>query len=259
MPTQRTINSRARGNSTEFSPCIFALAVLVSLTALAAETPGKILDLTAWKLTLPIDTPHPGRPDEILAPALTAFVAPGLFDANADSTAVLFRAPCGGFTTNGSGYPRCELREMLPGGKDEIAWSTTDDTIHSLSATLAITHLPAVKPHVVCAQIHDAKDDLLMVRLEGKKLLVERNRDQDVVLDENYKLGTMFHLRIEAGGGQVRVVYNDTQKLDWTVARRGCYFKAGCYTQSNVKKGDLPNDYCEVQIRHLQIQQRSSP
>jgi hypothetical protein len=233
---------------------LFALLLSVSVTSFAAEPPGKILDLSVWKLTLPLDTPHPGRPDEIVAPQLTTFIAPGIFQANDDATGVLFRAPCTGFTTSGSGYPRCELREMRPGGKDESDWDTTDEAIHSLVAALAVTHLPAVKPHVVCAQIHDAKDDIMMIRLEGKKLFVERTGDKDVELDKNYQLGTLFNLKIEAGGGHVRVFYNDAQKLDWAVARRGCYFKAGCYAQSNVKKGDLPEDYGEVLIRQLQIQ-----
>ncbi len=148
---------------------------------------------------------------------------------------------------------------MRPGGKDEIAWNTTDDTVHSLLATLAITHVPAVKPHVVCAQIHDANDDLLMVRLEGKKLIVERNGDKDVELDKNYQLGTAFNLKIEASGGHVRVSYNNTQNLDWPIARCGCYFKAGCYTQSNVKQGDSPDDYGEVLIRRLAIQPATAP
>jgi len=233
--------------------CSYILPLLVALPSLAADSPGKILDLSAWKLTLPVDTPSPGRPDEIVGAILASYVAPGVFQTTDDAAGVLFRAPCGGFTTSGSGYPRCELREMRAGGKDEIAWSTADDGRHSLIATLAVTHLPAVKPHVVCAQIHDADDDLLMVRLEGKKLLIERNGDKDVVLDRNYQLGTPFDLKIEAGGGRVRVLYNDEAKLDWAVKRRGCYFKAGCYTQSNTKQGDAADDYGEVVIRRLQL------
>jgi hypothetical protein len=175
---------------------LFASVFLAATGSLAADPPGKLLDLSAWKLTLPVDTPLPGKPDEVVAPALATFVAPGFFQTNSDATGVLFRAPCGGFTTSGSGYPRCELREMRPGGKDEIAWNTTDDTIHSLLATLAITHLPAIKPHVVCAQIHDANDDLLMIRLEGKKLFVERKKETDVMLEQNYQLGTTFNLKV---------------------------------------------------------------
>jgi poly(beta-D-mannuronate) lyase len=223
---------------------------------LAAEPPGKIIDLTCWKLTLPIETPQPGRPDEIVAPQLGSFVAAGIFQASEDGTGVVFRAPCGGVTTSGSSYPRCELREMQPGAKKEASWNTTDNTIYSMRASLAVTHLPAMKPHVVCTQIHDANDDLLEIRLEGKKLQVERANESTVILDRNYQLGREFDLKIEAGSGHVRIFYNDEEQLDWTVNRRGCYFKAGCYTQSNTKKGDAAEDYGEVVIRKLELANR---
>jgi len=235
---------------------VFLGSVFVSAVSLAADPPGKIIDLSCWKLTLPIDTPNPGRPDEIVGPQLATFSAAGVFQFSNEGTGVVFRAPCGGTTTRGSSYPRCELREMQPSGKNEASWSTADSTIHSLSASLAITHLPSVKPHVVCAQIHDADDDLLMIRLEGKKLQVERNGESSVIFDRNYQIGAPFDLKIEAGGGYVRVFYNSEQMLDWAVARQGCYFKAGCYTQSNTKKGDAADDYGEVVIRRLELTNR---
>lgn len=232
------------------------IACLVSAVCLAADPPGKIIDLSCWKLTLPIDTPHSGRPDEIVAPQLDSFVAAGIFQASEDGAGVVFRAPCGGVTTSGSSYPRCELREMQPGGKNEASWSTTDNAIHSMRALLAVTHLPAKKPHVVCAQIHDANDDLLEIRLEGKKLQIERNGESSIILDRNYQLGREFDLKIETGNGHVRVFYNNEQQLDWPVSRHGCYFKAGCYTQSNTKKGDAADDFGEVIIRRLELPNR---
>jgi poly(beta-D-mannuronate) lyase len=74
---------------------------------------------------------------------------------------------------------------MKCGGKDEASWGTADGKIHSLQAVLAITQTPAVKKHVVCSQIHSAKDDIMMVRLEGKKLFIQRNKSGDVKLDHN--------------------------------------------------------------------------
>ena len=138
-------------------------------------------------------------------------------------------------------------------GRSEASWGTADGKIHSLLAVLAITQTPAVKKHVVCTQIHSTKDDIMMVRLEGKKLFVERNKSEDVKLDHNYKLGTRFRLKIQAGGGRVKVWYNDSLKMDWEVSRKGCYFRAGCYTQSNAKKGDSPDSYGEVVIYKLKV------
>ncbi len=236
--------------------CFATMACFACATSVAVESPGKIIDLSHWKLTLPIDTPHAGNPDEVVAPNLANFSAAGFFQASDDGAGVVFRAPCGGATTSGSSYPRCELREMQPGGKKEASWSTSDALIHSLRASLTITQLPAVKPHVVCAQIHDADDDLLMIRLEGKKLQIERNKEDTILLNRNYQLGASLDLRIDAGNGHIRVFYNGEQRLDWPVARSGCYFKAGCYTQSNTKKGDAAEACGEVLIKKLELTNR---
>ncbi|MGE0758295.1 MAG: polysaccharide lyase family 7 protein [Pirellulaceae bacterium] len=218
-----------------------------------AELPSELIDLTGWKLTLPEDTDLPGRPDEITSAALRRFRHPQFFFVADSGTGIVCRAPCGGFTTKASRYPRTELREMESDGRRLADWATDDGYTHTMSCTLAVTRTPDRKPHVACAQIHDARDDLLMVRLEGRKLLVERNAQPDVVLDRSYALGRPFDLEIRVEGGQVVVAYQGEPKLNWDVARRGCYFKAGCYTQSNREQGDAPDSYGEVVIRQLRV------
>jgi poly(beta-D-mannuronate) lyase len=222
---------------------------------LAADLlPATVLDLSHWKLTVPVAQGESRRAAEIGRPRLAQFQDRTTFFVDPRAKAVVFRAPCGGATTKGSKYPRSELREMS--GSDEktsASWGTDDEGVHTLTATLAVTHAPAHKPQVVCAQIHDAKDDLLMIRLEGRKLFVERNEAGDAELDANYALGTFFDLKIQAGSGHVQIWYNGAPKLDWRQSRKGCYFKAGCYTQSNVQKGDAPDDYGEVMIRRLSV------
>jgi Alginate lyase len=185
---------------------------------------------------------------------LQTYMNDQLFFVDPDGDRVVFRVPCGGATTKGSGYPRCELREMKKDG-EEAGWSTDDAEIHEMTLKLKIMKTPPVKKHVICAQIHDSEDDLMMVRLEGEKLFVERNSLNEVMLDRNYKLGTLFDLKIQASKGVISVWYNGQQKIDWTVSKDGCYFKAGCYTQSNVKKGDEAESFGEVVIQQLHIQQ----
>jgi len=236
-----------------------ALACAVGAPPCAAEVPAKVLDLSCWKLTLPVDTDHPGRPDEIIHPELNVFADPERFFVHDASDGVVFRAACGGAATKGSKYPRCELREMTSHGETEAAWGTDDGSTHTMTLALAITKTPAVKKHVVCAQIHDARDDVMMVRLEGKTLFIERNKVGDVDLDSDYALETPFDLKIQAGDGRIRVWYDDALKMDWQASRAGCYFKAGCYTQSNPDKGDAPDSCGEVVIRRLQIDHRKQP
>ena len=44
--------------------------------------------------------------------------------------------------------------------------------------------------------------------------------------------------------------------MDWEVDTTGCYFKAGCYTQSNESKGDKPESYGEVVIYKLVVEHK---
>ncbi len=190
--------------------------------------------------------------EEIRQPTLASFQDPRCFFADSKPRGIVFRAVCGGATTKGSSYPRCELRELHAGDKDsEAVWSTDDGQRHTLSVRLALTHLPKKKPHVVCAQIHDKKNDVLMVRLEGSKLFIERSKNKDLTLDANYTLGTPLDLKIEATGGHIRAWYNGQQMMDWQQSRSGCYFKVGCYTQSNIDRGDAADDYGEVVVFKL--------
>ncbi|NNJ25940.1 polysaccharide lyase family 7 protein [Alienimonas chondri] len=227
--------------------------LLVSAGAEEAPAPGERLDLSHWYLTLPVDTARPGKPDEIEQPELATFVDPRFFYVSQTPAGVAFRAPCGGDTTKSSGFPRCELRELNAETGKDACWGTDDGGRHTMVATLAVTALPPVKQHVVCAQIHDKEDDICMIRLEGQKLFVERNDLGDVRLDSDYALGTPFTVKIEAAGGAVRVWYDDELKLTWKTKAKGCYFKAGCYTQSNVSKGDAADSYGEVVISALKV------
>ena len=232
------------------------LLILLIPAVTAAQLPAKRLDLSNWMLTLPIDADHSGRADEVKQPDLASFTDPDWFFVDEESGAVVFRAHCGGATTKGSSYPRCELRERANRGKVGAAWSTDDELAHHMTMRVAVTHTPAVKKHVVCAQIHDANDDVMMIRLEGTKLFVERNSLGDVILDREYQLGTPFELKIQAGGGRIQVWYQQQLKMTWDVSRRGCYFKAGCYTQSNPGKGDSADSFGEVMIYELAVSQR---
>ncbi len=229
---------------------------ILSQHALHAEqVPAKVLDLSSWKLSIPSDKQQQGRADEISVIELQTFSQPDFFFVNKAGDGVVFRAPCGGKTTKNSKYPRSELREMR-GSKKPADWSTDDKQLHVMTVKLAITHAPAKKKHVVCAQIHDKTDDVLMVRLEGNKLFIERNQLKEIPLDDDYKLGTIFEIKIEAAQGRIKLWHNGKQKLDWKKSSKNCYFKAGCYTQSNTSRGDTPDSYGEVAIYQLSLKQK---
>jgi hypothetical protein len=219
--------------------------------------PAQVIDLSVWKITLPIPGSSTTSPREVLQPELATFSISPHFQVTSAQDGVQFRAHAGGTTTSGSSYPRSELREMKPGGTVKADWATTSG-LHVMTVTQAITHTPTVKPHVVAGQIHDANDDVIMIRLEGKRLFVEGSGADLGVLADNYVLGTFFTVRIEASNGSIRVFYEDLSRAKVEVRRAatGCYFKAGAYTQSNTRRGDGADAFGQVIIRRLSVEHR---
>lgn len=215
----------------------------------APRRPADVLDLRRWKLTLPAGKRN--HPLEIRQPLLGGFEHRAHFRLRPDR-GVMFRAPVGGVTTENSKYPRAELREMTPDGRGKAAWSSTSGR-HVMTITQAVTAAPRAKPHVVAGQIHDAEDDIVMIRLEGTRLFVESDGDDVGLLDPDYRLGTRFTVSIVATSSGIRVTYNQTRVVDVRKAGHGWYFKAGCYVQSNPERGDRPAAFGEVVVYALAV------
>ncbi len=215
------------------------------------KLPSQILNLSNWKLTLPISTASGGDAEEIKQPQLASYTNASYFFSDSAQDGVVFRANAGGATTSGSQYPRSELREMNTNG-DEASWSNANSE-HSMTLTEAITAVPRVKPQVVAGQIHDQSDDVIEIRLEDKDLFVQANGKTVGELDANYVLGTKFAIVVTANPQGISVSYNGVPKVTYDKIGSGYYFKAGCYTQSNTAHGDASDAYGEVVIYDLQV------
>ncbi len=238
-----------------FGILLVSLFLIKSPAASAACTyPAEILNLASYKQTLP--TGKSGSPTEILQPALGSYVSDPYFKTNATCDGVVFQAPVNGVTTSNSGYPRSELREMTNNGKDKASWSTTSGT-HTMYIDEAITAVPKDKKHVVAGQIHDADDDVVVIRLEYPKLFVDINGKTGPILDANYTLGKRFTVKFVAENGKIKIYYNGSNDPIYTLNKStsGCYFKAGAYTQSNCsKESDCSSDnFGEVIIYNLSL------
>jgi len=208
--------------------------------------PADVIDLSYWYLTLP--TGSPGSPETIENPNLEKFTNDA-FKVNNSRDGVVFSARADGVTTKNSHYPRSELREM--NGSEKAAWSNTTGS-HTLDVCEAITKTPTTKPEVVAAQIHDASDDVMQIRLEGKTLMVQYNDGKsEQVIDPNYVLGTPYNVRIVAEGGKVDVLYNGQKKAELPLSGSGWYWKVGAYVQSNTEKGESPDATGEVTVYSL--------
>jgi len=211
-----------------------------------ANLPADVIDLSYWYLTLP--TGSPGSPETIENPNLEKFTNDA-FKVNNSRDGVVFSARADGVTTKNSHYPRSELREM--NGSEKAAWSNTTGS-HTLDVCEAITKTPTTKPEVVAAQIHDASDDVMQIRLEGKTLMVQYNDGKtEQVIDPNYALGTPYNVRIVAEGGKVDVLYNGQKKAELPLSGSGWYWKVGAYVQSNTEKGESPDATGEVTVYSL--------
>ena len=227
--------------------------------SVTARYPAALLDLTNWKVTLPVDAAGGtiGRATEVTQPLLATFIKEPFFVVRSDG-AVRFRAPTNGATTQGSSYPRSELREMADGGTRLAAWSTTEGR-HSMTIEQAITAVPATKRHVVAGQIHDGGDDVITIRLEQPRLFVDHNGVTGRTLSSGYVLGTRFTVRFEASDGEIRIYYNGGATPSDTLARAGggMYFKAGAYTQSNCMRETVTpcgeSNFGEVVIYTLRV------
>jgi poly(beta-D-mannuronate) lyase len=217
--------------------------------------PSEILDLSCWYLTLPINNAQ-----SIKQPALATYENTEYFFVRDE--AVVFTAPCGGATTKHSNYPRCELRETVPAVGSHAAWST-EVGLHAMTLTGATLVLPPIKPQVVLAQIHDASNDMLEVVADGRatkgKVVITvrwQGEKPTTFLDSDYVLGTPYTLSVTATQGVMGVAYScgtTSNVLRAPLERAGCYFKAGCYTQSNPSRGDSPTSFGQTMLTALGV------
>lgn len=218
--------------------------------------PSQVLDVSFWKITLPINNAM-----EIYNPELYRYSIDPWYKLvqDEDGYAVQFRANHGGATTSGSSNPRSEYREMdqnyrYQNSRSFADWSNTDGKTHTLWIKQKVTNLTRVKPHVVLGQIHDGGDDVTVFRLEASftsegspppthaKLWITRgNTSHGYLVDGNYELGTVFEAKFIAHDGVVEYEYNG-ERLDYVHTENisGCYFKLGNYTQSH--SGTAPSE-----------------
>ena len=216
-----------------------------------SPSPGTVLNLTDWKLQLPLPADQPGQVEEVNWPALNSYSS-WYFQVNAAGNGVVFRATAGGAKTPGTVFARSELRQMTDDGTRQAAWSSVDST-WSMTVREAITELPPVHPAIVAGQIHGTGSHYVaLVRLDGHRLWVKTAAGSAGTLDPDYQLGTIVTITLVASGDLINIYYNGALKVELRERCIGCYFKAGAYLQSNTK-WDAPAAYGEVVIYDLTV------
>lgn len=205
-----------------------------------------MIDLSDWKLTLP--TGKPRKPVEIQGMALARYSDSHFFT---NEEGLHFIGPCDGVTTSGSKYPRCELRELDEKGK-LASWSTTKG-VHECGWLVCVTHLPISKPEVVVGQIHDSEDDVFTILHSANVVKVMHDSKCYGTLIKNYRQGDEYEIKVHVENGHINIFLNGKLACAFPKKAKGCYFKIGCYTQSNPSKGAKPGEYAEVILKALSL------
>lgn len=207
-----------------------------------------------WKITLP-----DAKASEIKPPKIITFDDPNFFHLNAANNGVIFKAPSLAGTTTNSNNTRSELRELNPDGS-LASWSTSVG-VHSMECEFSVDVLPyPKKPHVVTGQIHDAKDDVTVFRVEGNPdgvtatiWITDGNTTHGRLLTDKYKIGDRYRVGFYISNGAISYTFNSKIIVGYTQVKKktGCYFKAGCYSQDGgdtTKRPDGENVYAQVTI-----------
>lgn len=230
-----------------------------------AVYPAQRLDLSSnWKIQLPIDSDggYIGTSIEVKQPELATYHHPDWFKTANDG--VIMRAPVEGAHTSGSQYARTEFREMT-GSTTNAAWSITDGKAHTLQWTLTIDALPISLPRVVVGQCFNTTNgDMLLIVADGFRpasgtvaatgvsktpfAIVPKFNGSFVAgspLLADYVMGEVISIKMVAENNEIKVYCDrgsSATTLRYTVsnvtatypsADTDCYFKAGCYNQSN--------------------------
>ncbi len=202
------------------------------------------IDLNHWKVTLPIGNPKPINvsPPEILDYANNPTLQKYMYDDPKDGALVFYASP--GATTTNTKYSRCELREQMVPGKNNVNWTFKDGG--SMKATIAIDDISKNKKgkydKVIVLQIHgrlsNTQKELIgkkdndappimkiywnngRIRLKSKYLKEKNAADNEILKksawgdDEGYnfpkKVGfEKFTIEIIASEGKMKVILND--------------------------------------------------
>lgn len=210
-----------------------------------AAPPTAKFDLSHWKLTLPVDKTgnYDGHASEVSAAQLAAGFKNSHFLSDA-SGSLVFWCPVNGAKTEGTEFPRSELREMLDPENPSVNWKAQGT--HILSARCRVTEVPS-NPKLVIGQIHSYSEKAKpLVKLQYYKGRIEalvkssptKGKDIKLVWPE-VGLGNDFTYQIKLQDGVLSVAVNGNEQTENIVqndpawADQTFYFKAGAYPQDN--------------------------
>jgi len=248
------------------------------------------IDLSNWKVTLPIGKPTEVLPPEILNYATNETLKPFMYNDSTDGALVFYTFPAA--STANSTYSRTELRELMkPEDKGKTNWTFADGGY--MKGTLAMSDISIDENgdyhRAIIMQIHgrltDEQRDLIgakdnnappilkiywtggAVRVKTKVLKNLDDSYEELLKtdswgdDDGYTFSEQvgfgkFTLEVKVSEGRMEVILNGNESVvydDVHVEKWGVfenYFKAGNYLISHDEKAFSKVKYFELEVNH---------
>lgn len=247
------------------------------------------IDLSNWKVTLPIGRPDEVKPPEILEYATNEKLKPFMYNDSIDGALVFYTYP--GATTANSSRSRTELREQMEPGSNSVNWTFSQGG--RLKGTLAMDDISKDSDNkyhrTIIMQIHgrltNEQRDLIgqkdnnappmlkiywqngEVRVKTKVLKNPDVSDTDILRtdewtdDEGFNFNeevgfNEFSLEVLISDGRMEVILNDTESVVYEsddIKKWGVfenYFKAGNYLQTSDEGSYARVKYYDLQVEH---------
>ena len=246
------------------------------------------VDLSNWKVTLPIGNPTEVKPPEILEYATNGLLKDFMYNDSIDGSLVFYTYP--GASTTNSSYSRTELREQLEPGRNDVNWTFAQGgNMRGRLKMGEISEDGSGDYHrAIIMQIHgrltDAQSDLigqsdnnappvLKIYWNNEKIRVLRKilKDTDVndvdILstaawtDEGFWFDEVvgfepFELEVKVSDGRMEIILNDNEHMvfedihmqKWGVFEN--YFKAGNYLITSDEDAFASVKYYELEVNH---------
>ncbi|MDP5062245.1 MAG: polysaccharide lyase family 7 protein [Maribacter sp.] len=247
------------------------------------------INLSNWKVTLPIGSPDEVEPPEILDYATDEKLIPYMYNDSTDGSLVFYTSP--GSSTANSSYSRTELREQMVPGSNSTNWTFAEGG--RMKGTLSVPEITTDASgdyhRTMVMQIHgrltNAQRDLIgendnnappilkiywqdgKIRVKTKVLKNINASDEEILHtdawgdDEGYtfpdEIGTdIFTFEIIASNGRMEVILNETESViyeDIHMEKWGVfenYFKAGNYLQTLDAGASAKVKYYELEVTH---------
>ncbi len=247
------------------------------------------IDLSHWKVTLPIGNPTEVTPPEILNYATNETLKPFMYNDSINGALVFYTYP--GASTANSSYSRTELREQMVPGSNATNWTFAQGG--RMKGTLSMAEISKEangKYHrAIIMQIHgrltDEQRDLIgendnnappvlkiywnkgKVRVKTKVLKNVNASDTEILHtdawgdDDGYNFEEYvgfnpFTLEIIASEGRMEIILNDNESVVYDgihMERWGVfenYFKAGNYLATKDEGSYAKVKYYDLEVTH---------